>query len=219
MDKINDIIDNIKYFFSNIWKKSWNSGWSLFDQVNDFINEKSFLALFILFVWMSMWLFLIYEQYVWYKVNVLNWVVLKENKLILENVKEKRIKESEFFKQIAFNIESEAKYDLWKLVCFFNEYDKNIDYVNRDFKLKKIWFQENNQEFNIEMQWIKHYNSLLENLVWLKQYRTLIDLDDYNIKLESEKVWLWEITYYNIWMRWKIVGINNLLQWTWENIQ
>lgn len=204
-DWILDKIEDIKVYFKNWWW-NWTSLFSL-QWISDVIETKWSLIFVIALLAIAWWFYLFFWSYMTFKTSYINWLIQDENTRILNEAKNKKESEKELYQNVTEQIIERDWFNIWDLVCFFDNFDKRkIDYVNRWYKLQKISFDEENQEFDIVLQWLKNYNSLTDLLVLLKSYKTLIDLETYDIQLQREKVWIWEIDYYVVWLKWKILN-------------
>lgn len=206
-------MEDIKYWIQDKYEeikkifKSWWSSWLTIESLSDSIENswKTFLLVWI--VWLLAFFYVFFWKYLIFKQNYINEKIQVENNKILQSAKEKKEQDKELYQSVQEQVIQNKWFNIWDLVCYFDNFDKRkIDYVNRWYKIQKIQFEEDDQTFDIILQWLKKYNSLTDLLVLLKQYKTLIDLEDYSVTLTKEKVWLWEIDYYVVWLKWKILN-------------
>lgn len=199
---IQDKFEEIKKMF----QKSSSSKFSL-EWLSDSLEQSWKLFLIIWILWLCWFFYVFFWKYMLFKQTYINWKIQVENNRILQKAKEKKENDKELYKSVQEQVIQNKWFNIWDLVCYFDNFDKRkIDYVNRWYKLQKIDFDEEEQSFDIILQWIRKYNSLTDLLVLLKQYKTLIDLESYDVELVKEKVWLWEIDYYNVSLKWKILN-------------
>lgn len=206
-------MEDIKYWIQDKYEeikknfKSWWSSWLTIESLSDSIENswKTFLLVWV--VWLLAFFYVFFWKYLIFKQNYINEKIQVENNKILQSAKEKKEQDKELYQSVQEQVIQNKWFNIWDLVCYFDNFDKRkIDYVNRWYKIQKIQFEEDDQTFDIILQWLKKYNSLTDLLVLLKQYKTLIDLEDYSVTLTKEKVWLWEIDYYVVWLKWKILN-------------
>lgn len=200
-DWIQDKIDDIKDLFKKWWSKKFN--------LEDFLNslEQHSKSIFFLWVfWLLVFFYMFFNTYSEFKRNYINEKIQIVNHTLLQKSKEKKEKDKELYQSVNEQVIENKWYNIWDMICYIDNFDKRkIDYVNRWYKLAQINFNEEDQSFDIILQWLRNYNSLTDLLVLLKQYKTLIDLQNYDVVLTKEKVWLWEIDYYTVTLKWKIL--------------
>ena len=200
-DWIQDKIDDIKDLFKKWWSKKFS--------LEDFLNslEQHSKSIFFLWVfWLLVFFYVFFNAYSEFKRNYINEKIQIVNHELLQKSKEKKEKDKELYQSVNEQVIENKWYNIWDMICYIDNFDKRkIDYVNRWYKLAQINFQEEDQTFDIVLQWLRNYNSLTDLLVLLKQYKTLIDLQWYDVVLTKEKVWLWEIDYYTVTLKWKIL--------------
>lgn len=200
-DWIQDKIDDIKDLFKKWWSKKFS--------LEDFLNslEQHAKSIFFLWVfWLLVFFYMFFNAYSEFKRNYINEKIQIVNHTLLQKSKEKKEKDKELYQSVNEQVIENKWYNIWDMICYIDNFDKRkIDYVNRWYKLAQINFREEDQSFDIILQWLRNYNSLTDLLVLLKQYKTLIDLQNYDVVLTKEKVWLWEIDYYTVTLKWKIL--------------
>lgn len=200
-DWIQDKIDDIKDLFKKWWSKKFS--------LEDFLNslEQHAKSIFFLWIfWLLVFFYVFFNAYSEFKRNYINEKIQIVNHTLLQKSKEKKEKDKELYQSVNEQVIENKWYNIWDMICYIDNFDKRkIDYVNRWYKLAQINFQEEDQTFDIVLQWLRNYNSLTDLLVLLKQYKTLIDLQWYDVVLTKEKVWLWEIDYYTVTLKWKIL--------------
>lgn len=200
-DWIQDKIDDIKDLFKKWWSKKFS--------LEDFLNslEQHSKSIFFLWVfWLLVFFYMFFNAYSEFKRNYINEKIQIVNHTLLQKSKEKKEKDKELYQSVNEQVIENKWYNIWDMICYIDNFDKRkIDYVNRWYKLAQINFKEEDQSFDIILQWLRNYNSLTDLLVLLKQYKTLIDLQNYDVVLTKEKVWLWEIDYYTVTLKWKIL--------------
>ena len=156
--------------------------------------------------WLLVFFYMFFNAYSEFKRNYINEKIQIVNHTLLQKSKEKKEKDKELYQSVNEQVIENKWYNIWDMICYIDNFDKRkIDYVNRWYKLAQINFNEEDQSFDIILQWLRNYNSLTDLLVLLKQYKTLIDLQNYDVVLTKEKVWLWEIDYYTVTLKWKIL--------------
>lgn len=200
-DWIQDKIDDIK----DLFKKWWSKKFSLEDFLNS-LEQHSKSILFLWVFWLLAFFYMFFNAYSEFKRNYINEKIQIVNHTLLQKSKEKKEKDKELYQSVNEQVIENKWYNIWDMICYIDNFDKRkIDYVNRWYKLAQINFNEEDQSFDIILQWLRNYNSLTDLLVLLKQYKTLIDLQNYDVVLTKEKVWLWEIDYYTVTLKWKIL--------------
>lgn len=207
-DKLQDFVEDIKDLFSKNWLKNLKAKTSSFT-MDDFIEfiEQKWNVLFIILIMLVIGIFYgLWQLYIPYKTDMLNIEIQKSNIKILEVAKTNKQKNESKFKSISDEIITPKKFNIADLACFFMKFDKNyVGYVNPDYKIQSLNFDEEQQTFNVSLSGIKYYKSITDILVLLKQYKTLIDVDNYNISIVPEESNWPRVEYYKIDIDWKLI--------------
>lgn len=207
-DKLQDLLDDIKDLFSKDGLKKLREKGSSFsmDDLVDFVETKGnilfgVLVLLVVGIFYGLW-----QLYIPYKTDILNSEIQKANIKVLEVAKANKIKNEDKFKAISDEIIVPKKFNIADLACFFIKFDKNyVGYVNQDYKIQKLSFDEEAQTFDVTLSGIKYYKSISDILVLLKQYKSLIDVNTYNISLVPEESNWPKVEYYKVDISWKLI--------------
>lgn len=207
-DKIQDFIEDVKDFFSKdgLKKLKGKSASLTMDDIIEFIEQRSNI-LFIVLILCVLWMFYgLWQLYIPYKTDMLNIEIQKANIKVLEVAKANKQKNEEKFKAISDEIITPKKFNIADLACFFMKFDKNyVGYINPDYKIQTLTLDENQQTFQVVLSGIKYYKSITDILVLLKQYKTLIDVENYNIAIVPEESNWPRVEYYKVDITWKLI--------------
>lgn len=177
------------------------------EDLNDWAEEKFNILMVVLFLFVAWILYWCYTLYVPFKQNLLNSEIQKVNTKVLEVAKAEKLKQEKNILSISEEVIVPKKYNISDFVCYMTKFDKeHIPYVNKDFKLWKIGIDEEEQNFSTEIEGIKYYKSITDLLVLLKNYKTLFNVNEFQVNLvDDESNWPW-VSYYNVAINGKIVA-------------
>ena len=207
-DKLQDFIDDIRDLFSKDGLKKLKAKSSSFsmDDLIEFAEQKGNILLIILVLCVAWMFYGLWQLYIPYKTDMLNIEIQKANIKVLEVAKANKQKNEEKFKAISDEIITPKKFNIADLACFFMKFDKNyVGYVNPDYKIQTLTLDEDQQTFEVTLSGIKYYKSITDILVLLKQYKTLVDVDSYNISITPEESNWPRVEYYKVVINGKLV--------------